>query len=122
MGGKPKKQEYKPSETEKIQAAIAKADADYFAKTYDPLLVEMRDKAAKEDVASTLRGRAQADTYQALTGDGSDIAIASDIGTAANLAVGATGQILDANRAAKDAKTTQQVGVLGTARGQAADA
>ena len=122
MGGKPKKQEYKPSETEKIQAAIAKADADYFAKTYDPLLVEMRDKAAKEDVASTLRGRAQADTYQALTGDGSNIAIASDIGTAANLAVGATGQILDANRVAKDAKTTQQVGVLGTARGQAADA
>ena len=111
MGGKPKKQEYKPSETEKIQAAIAKADADYFAKTYDPLLVEMRDKAAKEDVASTLRGRAQADTYQALTGDGSNIAIASDIGTAANLAVGATGQILDANRVAKDAKTTQQVGV-----------
>ena len=122
MGSKPKQSEYKPSETEKIQAAIAKADADYFAKTYDPLLVEMRDKAAKEDVASTLRGRSQADTYQALTGDGSNIAIASDIGTAANLAVGATGQILDANRVAKDAKTTQQVGVLGTARGQAADA
>ena len=122
MGSKPKQQEYQPSETEKTQAAIAKADADYFAKTYDPLLVEMRDKAAKEDISSTLRGRAGADTYQALTGDGASLAVAQDVGTAANLAVGATGQMLDANKVAKDAKTTQQVGVLGTARGQQADA
>ena len=42
MGSKPKQQEYQPSETEKTQAAIAKADADYFARTYDPLLLEMR--------------------------------------------------------------------------------
>lgn len=122
MGSKPKQQEYQPSETEKTQAAIAKADADYFAKTYDPLLVEMRDKAAKEDVGATLRGRANADTYQALTGEGADIGVAEDVGTAANLAVGATGQILDANKAAKNVKVTEQVGVLGTARGQAANA
>lgn len=122
MGSKPKQQEYQPSETEKTQAAIAKADADYFAKTYDPLLVEMRDKAAKEDVGATLRGRANADTYQALTGEGADIGVAQDVGTAANLAVGATGQILDANKAAKNVKVTEQVGVLGTARGQAANA
>tara|TARA_Y100000361_G_C11137508_1_gene332938 strand:+ start:524 stop:1198 length:675 start_codon:yes stop_codon:yes gene_type:complete len=122
MGSKPKKSEYKPSETEKTQAAIAAADERYFRQTYDPLLQELRDKAATEDVAATLRGRAQADTYQALTGGGADIGAAEDIGTAANLAVGATGQILDANRAAKDAKVTEQVGVLGTARGQAADA
>ena len=43
MGGKsPKPAEYKPSETEKIQAAIAKADQDYFQQTYDPLLLQMR--------------------------------------------------------------------------------
>jgi len=122
MGSKPKKSEYKPSETEKTQAAIAKADADYFSKTYDPLLVEMRDKAATEDIGATLRGRAQADTYQALTGEGANLSVAQDVGTAANLAVGATGQMLDANTVAKEAKVTQQVGVLGTARGQAADA
>jgi len=122
MGSKPKQSEYKPSEAEKTQAAIAKADADYFAKTYDPLLVEMRDKAASEDVGATLRGRANADTYQALTGEGANLDVASDVGTAANLAVGATGQLLDANKTAKNVKVTEQVGVLGTARGQAANA
>jgi len=124
MGSKPKKSEYKPSETEKTQAAIAAADQRYFQQTYDPLLVEMRDKAATEDVASTLRGRAGADTMQALSpgGGAQGYSMAQDVGSAANLAIGATGQMLSANTAAKDAKVTQQVGVLGTARGQAADA
>jgi len=122
MGSKPKKSEYKPTETERVQAAIAAADERYFRQTYDPLLVELRDKAAKEDVGSTLRGRAQADTYQALTGEGSNYGVVKDIDTAATLAVGATGQLLDANTVAKNVKVTEQVGVLGTARGQAADA
>ena len=122
MGSKPKQQEYKPSETEKTQAAIAKADADYFARTYDPLLLEMRDKAATEDVASTLRGRASADTYQALTGDGANLAVAEGVSTGADLATGAVGQLLDANTVAKNVKIDDQVGVLGTARGQQADA
>ena len=122
MGSKPKQSEYKPSATEKTQAAIAKADADYFAKTYDPLLLEMRDKAATENVASTLRGRAGADTYQALTGGGANIGLAQDVSTGADLATGAVGQLLDANVVAKNVKVDDQVGVLGTARGQQADA
>ena len=125
MSSQPKRKDYGPSATEQMQASIAKADVDYFASTYDPLLVEMRDKAATEDVASTLRGRAQADTMQALTspqGGGAGLAMAEDTQHAANLAIGATGQILAANKAAKDVKVTEQVGVLGTARGQSADA
>lgn len=122
MGSKPKQQEYKPSETEKTQAAIAKADADYFAKTYDPLLLEMRDKAATEDVSSTLRGRAGADTFQALTGDGANLTVAENISAGADLATGAVGQLLDANTVAKNVKIDDQVGVLGVARGQQADA
>ena len=124
MGAKPKKSEYKASETEKTQAAIAAADQRYFQQTYDPLLVEMRDKAATEDTASTLRGRAGADTMQALSSRGGEqgYGMAQDIDSAANLAIGATGQMLSANTVAKGAKVTQQVGVLGTARGQAADA
>jgi hypothetical protein len=43
------------------------------------------------------------------------------MGAAADLATGAVGQMLAANVASKDAKTTQQTGVLGTARGQRAD-
>ena len=98
MGSKPKQQEYKPSETEKTQAAIAKADADY------------------------LRGRAGADTYQALTGDGANLTVAEGISTGADLATGAVGQLLDANTVAKNVKIDDQVGVLGVARGQQADA
>lgn len=121
MGSKPKKQDYQPSETEKIQAAVASADAEYFKKTYDPLLVEMRDVAAKEDVAGVLRGRAQADTMQTLTSN-LQLPLASDVNASANVTIGAIGQMLSANTTAKGVKTAQQTGVLGTARGQAADA
>ena len=123
MGSKtrgPKAEDYKPTETEQTAAAIAKADADYFANTYDPLLVEMRDKTATEDVGSTLRGTANADTMQALTGN-LDLGVAQNMGAAADLATGAVGQMLAANVATKDAKIDQQTGVLGTARGQRAD-
>jgi len=123
MGSKtraPSAEDYKPTDTEKTAAAIAKADADYFERTYDPLLVEMRDKAATEDIASTIRGRAGADTMQALTSN-LDLGVAQNMGAAADLATGAVGQMLAANVASKEAKTTQQTGVLGTARGQRAD-
>ena len=67
MSNKPKKQDYKPSEAEKTQASVAKAEKDYFDQRYGPLLREMRDLAATEDFAPTAKGRAQADTMQALT-------------------------------------------------------
>ena len=121
MGSKPKQQDYEASDTEKTQAAIAAADQRYFQKTYDPLLVEMRDKAATEKVAPTLRGRANADTMQALTGQ-SNLGLVQGLGQSANIASGAVSQMLSANQTAKGVKTDQQIGVLGTARGQAADA
>ena len=122
MGSKtraPQEKDYAPTQTEKTAAAIAKADSDYFKKTYDPLLVEMRDKAASEDVASTLRGRAAADTQQALTAD-LDLGSVQNIGDGAERALAATGQILAANTAAKGAKMEDQLNVLGIARGQEA--
>lgn len=121
MGSKPKQQDYQASDTEKTQASIAAADQRYFQKTYDPLLVEMRDKAATEKVAPTLRGRANADTMQALTGQ-SNLGLVQGLGQSANIASGAVSQMLSANQTAKGVKTDQQIGVLGTARGQAADA
>ena len=87
MGSKPKPQEYKPSETEKQQAAQAQADQAFFEKSYDPLLRKMRDESLKTDTASTLRGRAQADTMQATTGDGPNLGIASSVDTTANRAL-----------------------------------
>lgn len=121
MGGGPSRSDYKPSQAEVDQERVAKADAAYFQSTYDPLLLEMRDKAASERVAPTLRGRAQADTMQALTGRPS-LSLVQGIDQSANIASGAMSQMLSANVAAKDVKTQMQIGVLGTARGQAADA
>tara|TARA_X000001388_G_C2232255_1_gene123680 strand:+ start:484 stop:1011 length:528 start_codon:yes stop_codon:yes gene_type:complete len=121
MGSKPKAQDYKPSEVEKVQAAIAKADQDYFQKTYNPLILQMRDQAKSRDTESILRGRAQADSMQALTSD-LNINNVRSIDTAANLAGGAISNILDANVQAGKVKTKESTNVLGIARGQQADA
>ena len=123
MAGKPKEKDYRPSETEKIQAAVAAADAAYFQQTYDPLLVEMRDRS-KEDLSPLFAGRAQADTMQALSPEGgaAGYSVASDIDMAANLARGATEQLLSANVAAKREQIKRQTEVLGVASGQSADA
>ena len=123
MGSKtraPEAKDYAPTQTEKTAASIAKADADYFKNTYDPLLREMRDKAASEDVSSTLRGRAGADTQQALTTN-LDLGTVQNIGAGAERALAATGQMLAANVASKNVKMEEQLNVLGTARGQEAN-
>ena len=122
MGSKPRAAEYRPSETEKQQAAIAQADQDFFEQSYDPLLRQMRDESLKTNTDATLRGRAQADTMQALTAEGPNLGTISRVDTAANRASGAIANMLQANVLAKDVKNQQQVGVLATARGQTADA
>ena len=122
MGGSPKAADYQPGETEKIQGAIAKADQDYFESTYDPLLREMRDEARSSNAQQTLRGRAQADTMQTLTGQPLAPGVNSAVDNAANMASGAIGQMLSANVAAKNVKDQEKMNVLGIARGQAADA
>jgi hypothetical protein len=59
---------------------------------------------------------------QATTGAGPNLGIASGVDTAADRALGAVGNILNANVVASDVKANQQLGVLATARGQQADA
>lgn len=122
MGSGPKAADYKPGETEKIQSAIAKADQDYFERTYDPLLREMRNEARSSNRQQTLRGRAQADTMQTLTGQPLAPGVTSAVDGVANMASGAIGQMLSANVAAKNVKDQEGLNVLGIARGQAADA
>jgi len=121
-GGSPKQEEYQPGNTEKVQAAVALADQKYFEQTYDPLLVEMRDKSKSDDAEKTLRGRANADAMSALTqpGPGSfNPALVSSIDNQANLASGAIGNILSANVTAKNVKDQEKLNVLKVARGQA---
>ena len=123
MSSKPKKEEYKASELEKTNAAVAAAEKAYFRKNYQPLLTQMRDESLREDDQKRiLKDRAQADTMQALTGQRPSLAATQAVDYQSDLASAALGQQMQASRAAKDISTTMQTGVLGTARGQAADA
>ena len=121
MGSKPKKEEYKASESEKMSAAVAMAEYNDFKKNYDPLLREMRDQSKSDDPQNLLRGRANADTMQALTSDmsyGQTQAnnLSSDMSQAYQAQLG------QANATGKNIQNKMASNVLGTARGQAADA
>lgn len=121
MGSKPKAQDYKASEGEKASASVAMAEYQYFKQEYDPLLQQMRDKSLTEDVQSGLRGRANADTMQALTSQPSYQQTQSNT-AAGDIAQAYQGQLGVANVSGKNIQNTMQTNVLGTARGQAADA
>ena len=121
MGSKPKQKDYQPSAAEKASAAVAMAENKYFKEKYDPLLQKMRDASQTDDSADVLRGRANADTMQTLAGK------ASYDRAASGASGGAEAQAYQAQLAAADKtglgiKNNMQLGVLGTARGQAADA
>jgi len=121
MGSKPKKSDYQASEAEKTSAGVAKAERDYFKQKYDPLLQNMRDQSFSDDNRRQLRSRANADTMQALT-KGTTFADTQATERAGLAANALTGQMGIAEKSAGKIKNTMQTGVLGTARGQAADA
>lgn len=121
MSSKPKASEYKATEAEKISASVSKAEKDYFDKTYGPLLREMRDISETEDLGSLSRGRAQADTMQTLT-QTPTLAAVRGVDTAADLASAAAAQQIQGSGQALASQRERQIGVLGAARGQAADA
>lgn len=120
MGSKPKKQDYQASAAEKASASVALQEHKYFKEKYDPLLQKMRDQSLTADVGTTLRGRANADTMQALSGASAQRAIRGDSG--GDLSQAYQGQLGIANTSAKNIQNKMQTSVLGTARGQAADA
>ncbi len=121
MGSKPKQKDYQPSAAEKASAAVALAENKYFKQKYDPLLQKMRDASKTDDSADVLRGRANADTMQTLAGSASyDRAASGASGGAEAQAYQA--QLAQADKAGLQIKNNMQLGVLGTARGQAADA
>lgn len=121
MGSKPKEKDYQPSAAEKASAAVAMAENKYFKEKYDPLLQKMRDASKTDDSADVLRGRANADTMQTLAGSASyDRAASGASGGAEAQAYQA--QLAQADKAGLQIKNNMQLGVLGTARGQAADA
>lgn len=121
MGSGPSRSDYEPSEAERASASVALQEYNYFKENYDPLLQQMRDKAATEDVASGLRGRGNADTMQTLTSQPSYAQTQSTTATG-DMAQAYQDQLGVANTSATDIKNTMSTNVLGTARGQAADA
>ena len=121
MGSKPKQQDYEASDAEKASASVAMAEYQFFKEKYDPLLQKMRDKSMQEDPGDTLRGRANADTMQALTAQPSYQQTQSSTATG-DMAQAYQGQLGQANTAAKNIQNQMRTNVLGTARGQAADA
>ena len=121
MGGRPKKQDYEPSEAEKASAAVARAEKLFFNENYAPKLREMRDTARNFNFRDSVRGRAKADVMQALTGQAS-FRGASDVSRMGDTSQAISGQLQKADEAATDVRNTMSTGVLGTARGQAAEA
>ena len=120
MSTKPKSSDYKPSEMEKTSAAVAQAEYNRFKEKYDPLLLNMRDQSLSDDPTRIARGRANADTMQALTSQTS-LRQATDVGSAASIAGGLSSQLGQATATGKQIQAKDQTNVLGTRRGQAAD-
>jgi len=120
MSSKPKAQDYQASDSEKASARVALQEKQYFNEKYAPLLRKMRDTAKNYDAAQTLRGRASADTAQALSGP--SYQRTQSLGSAGDYASALQGQLAQANTAGKDIQNKMATNVLGTARGQAADA
>lgn len=121
MSSGPKQQDYEASAAEQASASVAMAEYNYFKQKYDPLLQQMRDKSMTEDVSSGLRGRANADTMQALTSQ-PNYAQTQSTSATGDMAQAVQGQLGVANTSAKDVQNRMRTNVLGTARGQAADA
>ncbi len=122
MGSKPKASNYKPSEADKVNAAVAVAEYNFFKENYDPLLQQMRDRSLTDDATTTLRARSNADTMQALTGEGPSLQETQRIDAAPQMAQGLQGQLSQASASGLGIQNQMQSNVLGIARKQGADA
>ena len=120
MSKGPDKKDYEATDIEKASASVAVAENQYFKEKYGPLLQKMRDESLQTNTASTLRGRGNADTMQSLSKI--DYDRINRMASRADLVKAMQGQLGMSSARAKDVKDRMQTNVLGTARGQAADA
>lgn len=122
MSSGPKQKDYEPTETEKVQAQLAAEEQRYYEQTYQPMFLKQMEKAEKADLTPTFTGRAQADSMQALTGQGADVGAAFNIGDAANIATGAIANIASGRTAAEKAETADKLNALSSSLGLGASA
>lgn len=114
--------DYKPSEQEKTNAAVGLAEYRYFKQNYSPLLVKMRDQSSSDGEKKILRNRANADTFQALTGKNSlGISQVQTPDYTSDMSSALLGQQLQAEDKGAKIQNQRQSNVLGTARKQASD-
>lgn len=115
--------DYKPGEDEKANAAVGAAEYSYFKTKYSPLLGKMRDMSQSSGERKMLRGRANADTFQTLTGkNGLGITQVKAPDSTADMSSALLGQQLQAEDKSAKIQNQRQTNVLGTARKQASDA
>ena len=116
MGSTPDKPE--PSEAERASAEIGAREYTKYKNLYTPLLLEQRDKSNSEDGTNIARGRANADTMQALAN--TDVQTGGQFRTdlSAKATDALTSQLGNASTAAEKAKANKQVQVLNAAQKQ----
>jgi hypothetical protein len=118
MSSKPKKSDYGPSAEETALAKISSQEQKYYQQKYSPKIKQAMEAAMKEDITSTVQGRAQADVMQALSSKPS-LQAARSVDAAADMASAASAQQLQAGAQALAGQKQRQVGALGLARGEA---
>lgn len=121
MGKGPKKSDYQPSEADRTSAAISLQRYNDFKTKYQPLLTEMRDKAAATGLIKVARGRANADTMQALEGQTPTLRSATTVDDTTGETGRALGSQLEkATAQGMEARNEMGAGVLAAANQQSA--
>tara|TARA_A100001391_G_scaffold197881_2_gene178826 strand:- start:1535 stop:2173 length:639 start_codon:yes stop_codon:yes gene_type:complete len=123
MGKGVSKSDYQPSDTDKANASIAVAQYQKFKTKYQPVLLNMRDKAMDNSTIKIARTRANADAMQKLTGSGPNLPAATkNGGLAAEVGKGLAGQLNLATTEGTRADNNMAAGVLASANQQSATA
>jgi hypothetical protein len=123
MGSGPKKSDYKPNESDVLNARISMQRHTDYKQKYRPMLLEMRDKAQSGDLTKAARARAGADTMQALHADVPQLRAATTVDeTTADTGGALTSQLQKATAAGAGAQNDMGAGVLSAANREGAHA
>lgn len=120
MAKGPSSKDYQASEAEKASAQIAQSDYERFKTKYAPILKQRAVESQTGAVKTALRGRANADTMQALSKP--SLAVAESPTAAGDMAEATTGQLSKANETARSYQNKVGLSVLARGRQQAATA
>lgn len=113
---KPSASDYRPTESEKTQSAVAQAEWTRWKQNFGGLLPEIAAKLDSEDVRSGLRSRANADLAQTM--GPISLGKTSNLDYANTVEQARLGQLAQANNQASAFKSKAQTDVLSMGQGQ----